>query len=86
MTLIYKYKGKKYTIEQLIAQFPNFKEIWDDCLIDEYKFWDNITLDDLIVETSEAFEESISEIEYIDVDDKKFDYNILFDKLRREMV
>ena len=86
MTLIYQYKGKKYTIEQLIAQFSNFKKIWDDCLIEEYKFWGKITLDDLIVETSEAFEESISEIEYIDTDSKNFDYNILFDKLRREMV
>lgn len=86
MTLIYQYKDKKYTIEQLIAQFPNFKEIWDDSLIDEYKFWGKITLDDLIVETSEVFEESVFEIEYIDTDDKKFDYNILFDKLRREMV
>lgn len=84
MTLIYQYKGKKCTIEQLIAQFPKFKEIWDDCLIDEYKFWGKITLDDLIVETSEVFEESISEkIKYTDNDNKNFDYNILLDKLRR---
>ena len=85
MTLIYKWNNKEYTLEYFIKTY-NFKKIWDELITDEYNFWGKISLDDLILETSEAFEEIMHEkrwyIEFVKNDGNKFDYNLLLDALR----
>lgn len=87
MTLIYKYQGKQQTIEEMIKNNPYIKDVWNECLREENKFWGNITINDLIIETSEAFEEEIAIDDeetpvFIKNDDKPFDLNVLLDTLR----
>lgn len=85
MTLLYKWNNHIYSLEYFITHF-NFQKIWGEILIDEYISWNNISLDDLIIETSEVFEEVMHEkrwyIEFVRTDTNKFDYNILLDALR----
>lgn len=87
MTLIYQYQGKKQSIEEIIQSSPIIADTWNNCIKDEYKFWKNITIDDLIIETSEAFEEEMAihneEIPiFLRNDDKPFDLNVLLNALR----
>lgn len=87
MTLIYKYQGKQQTIEEMIKNNPYIEDVWNECIQEENKFWNNITIDILIIETSEAFEEVMAMNNeempvFIKNDDKPFDLNVLLDTLR----
>ena len=81
MTLIYEYKGKKYTIEELIEKNPTIKKVWNESIIDEKMFWKNLDIEDLIVETSDAVEEILLdygiEIEFIENDCVEYDIELL---------
>lgn len=82
MTLIYEYNGKRCTLEQLIKKFPM---LWEIHLRQEYKFWKHIYFEDLIIETSDSFEEELQmedfDIEFIETNDEDFDLNIIFKPL-----
>lgn len=87
MTLIYEWNHCTMSLEHFITQY-NFQTLWNELLKEEYKFWKDITLDDLIVETSDVFEETLWEqkwdIKFKNTDDNPFDYNILLDGLRNQ--
>lgn len=82
MTLIYKYHEEECTLEDLVKKFPSY---WELQLRKEYKFWKDIYFDDLIIETSDAFEEDLQmsdvDVEFIKNDDTGFNLNILFKPL-----
>ena len=87
MTLIYKYQGKEQTIEEMIKNNPYIEDVWNECIREEKKFWKDITIDILIIETSEAFEEVMAMNNeempvFIKNDDKPFDLNVLLNTLR----
>ena len=87
MTLIYEYQGKQQSIEEIVKSHPIIEDTWNNCIKDEYKFWKQIAIDDLIIEASEVFEEEMAihneEMPvFIKNDDKPFDLNILLDVLR----
>lgn len=86
MTLIYKWSKLKYTLEQLVDYNDETQQLWNSIIIDELNYWTNFCLDDLIIESSDAFEEELYELGYdvhfINSDNEKFDYNLLLDILR----
>lgn len=73
------------SLEYFIQEY-NFQELWDKIIQDEYKFWNDITMDNLIIEASDVFEETMNEkrwyIEFIKDNKEPFDYNILLNGLR----
>ena len=87
MTYIYSFNKKRYTLEALLTEFPIIKKVWNECMEEEYEFWKNISLNDLIAETSELFEETLAVeedifINFVHTNTEPFDYNVLFDILR----
>ena len=86
MSLIYRWNNKEFRLEYFIKHF-HFEDIWGEIIKKEYDFWcPKITLDDLIIEASEEFEEIMWEkrwyIEFIHNDKNKMDYNLLLNALR----
>lgn len=85
MTLIYRWNKREMSLEYFIQEY-NFQELWDKIIQDEYKFWNNITMDNLIIEASDVFEETMNEkrwyIEFVKDNKEPFDYNILLNGLR----
>jgi hypothetical protein len=82
MGLQYKYNEKTYSLEGIIKKL-NKKELWDILLKDEYEFWANTNdIDDIIIETSDVFEEVLLTEENIEIQfhqrtNNKFDYDYL---------
>lgn len=55
MQLIYEKEGVQYTLESLIAKYP---DVWIDCFNSDYRcFGGNNCIEDVIIEASDAFEE-----------------------------
>lgn len=89
MTLLYDWNGYRYTLEQLVDYNDETKKLWDNLLPKEHKFWVQhgvISLDEVIIETSDAFEEELIllgyNIEFIKPNDESFNFNLLLDGLR----
>lgn len=86
MTLLYEWGGQVYTLEHLIDYNDETEKLWNSIIIDELNFWTNFCLDNLIIESSEAFEEELYELGYdiifIGTSNEKFDYNKLLNSLR----
>jgi hypothetical protein len=82
MGLQYKYNEKTYSLEGIIKKL-NKKELWDIIIKNEYEFWANTNdIDDIIIETSDVFEEVLLTEENIEIQfhqrtNNKFDYDYL---------
>ena len=85
MTLLYKYNEEIFKLEDLIESNSKIKRIWGYAIKDEYEFWSEIRLFDLIIETTENFENRLAEegidIEFFKSTDEKFDLNVLLQPL-----
>lgn len=74
------------TLEEIVKLF---QDLWDSIITDEYLFWIDFecSLDEIIIEASEAFEEVlamdyIENVEFIENNDEKFDLNLLLNPVR----
>ena len=79
MTLIYEYENKRWTIEELAQKF---EDLWNESIIGDYKVFHGSSLECIIIEASDNFEEILFldkkiVIEYIETNDEPFDLNIL---------
>lgn len=77
MTFVYKMNGKEITLEEMVKEH---NELWDNCMKRNYLTFKGSCLLDIIGETSDEFEECLSDenkVIFIKNDDKGFDLNLL---------